>query len=244
VFPKLGSLGVPSAWPWAMFLGVSSLASLANLWPRRNGYRNSDGAIIHGLLTSPEWRKLYEIGLFQGMSESSELRPREWPRADLEWTLTLEPVPLFASRQSAILQSACAHYLDSGDTAEAVRCARQFHNLTREQPKRCSPDAFPEATFALAFYGDDLESARDLWARRPAGAPVQFELAERLASAAIADEDRPATIRRAWECSELYGSCGILEYLREQLRRLEMSSLASSPIASKDPQSEPAGAIL
>jgi hypothetical protein len=178
------------------------------------------------------------------MSESSELRPREWPRAALEWTLALEPVPLFASRQSAILHAACAHYIDCGDIAEAVRCARRFHNLAREQPKRCSPESFPEATFALAFYGDDLESARDLWARRPVGAPVQFELAERLASVAIATEDRPAAIRLAWECSELYGSCGILEYLREQLLRLEMSSLASSPIASKDPQSEPAGAIL
>jgi hypothetical protein len=244
VFPKLGSLGVPSAWPWAMFLGVSSLASLANLWPRRNGYRNTDGAIIHGLLTSPEWRRLYEIGLFQGMSESSELRPREWPRADLEWMLALEPIPLFASRQFAILHAGCAHYLDCGDIAEAVHCARRFHNLAREQPKRCSPESFPEATFALAFYGDDPESARDLWARRPVGAPIQFELAERLASAAIATEDRPAAIRRAWECSELYGSCGILEYLREQLRRLEMGSLASSPIASNGPQSEPAGAIL
>jgi hypothetical protein len=74
--------------------------------------------------------------------------------------------------------------------------------------------------------------------------PVQFELAERLASASIAKEDRQAAIRRAWECSELYGSCGTLEYLREQLRRLEMGSLASTPIANPRQQSERIGAIL
>jgi len=72
--------------------------------------------------------------------------------------------------------------------------------------------------FILAFHGSDPESARDLWARRPARAPRQFELAERLASAAIAIDDRQAAIRRAWECSELYSSCGTLEYLRGQLR--------------------------
>jgi len=244
LFPRLGSFGAPRAWPWAMFMAFSGIALLSNLWPGRKGYRSNDGAVIHGLLANADSRRLCEITLFQSMSDSSELRLRAWSRADVEWTLALEDVEPFASHQSAILQAACAHYLDFGDTSEAVRCARRFHNLAREQPKRCSPDAFPEATFALAFYGDDPESARDLWARRPAGALVQFELAEHLASAAIATEDRPAAIRRAWECSELYGSCGTLEYLREQLRRLEMGSLASSPIASKGPQAERAGAIL
>jgi hypothetical protein len=240
VFPWLGSLGVPRGWPCAMFLAVSGLTFLGNLWPIRKGYQNSDGAVIHGLLTSADSRRLYEIGLFQGMSDSSELRPGEWPRTDVEWTLAREDVALFASHQSAILQAACAHYLDCGDAAEAVRCARRFHNLAREQPQRCSPDSFPEATFTLAFDGGDPEGASDLWARRPVGTPVQFELAERLASAAIA-QDRPAAIRRAWECSELYGSCGTLEYLREQLRRLELGSLALTSIASASPQSEPAG---
>jgi hypothetical protein len=237
-FPWLGKLGVPRAWPWVMFLGTFSFASLANLWPRRKGYQNSDGGTIHDLLTSTDFRRLNEIALFQSMSDSSGLRPSEWPRTDLEWTLTLEDVVPFASHHSNILQAACAHYLDCGDATEAVRCARRFHLLAREQPKRCSPNSFPEATFALAFYGCDPEGARDLWARRPAGLPVQFELAACLALAALASEDRPAAIYRAWKCSELYGSCGTLEYLREQLRRLEMASLASIPIAKPRPQSE------
>jgi hypothetical protein len=227
LFPRLSSLGAPRSWPWAMFMAFSGVALLSNLWPGRKGYRSNDGAVIHALLANADSRRLCEVTLFQGMSDSSELRPREWPRADLEWTLTLEDVEPFASHQSAILHAACAHYLDAGDTSEAVRCARRFHDLAREQPKRCSPDGFPEAAFTLAFYGGDPEAASDLWARRPAGAQAQFELAERLASAAIANDDREAAIRRAWECSDLYGSCGTIEYLRGQLRRLETGSLAS-----------------
>jgi len=227
-FPWLGKLGLPQAWPWAMFFSFSGFTLLANLWPIRKGYHASDGATIQGLLTSASFRRLSEIGLFQSMSDSSELRPREWPRTDLEWTLALQDVVPFTSHRSDILQAACAHYLDSGDFPEAVRSARRFQDLAREQPKRCSPNGFPEAVFTLAFYGGDPESARDLWSRRPAGVPAQFELAECLASAAIAKVDRQAAIRRAWERSELYGSCGTLEYLREQLRRLEMGSPASA----------------
>jgi hypothetical protein len=243
-FPWLGKLGVPGAWPWMMFLGILGFGLLANLWPSRKGYQDSDGAVIHGLLTSADLRRLHEIALFQGMSDSSELRPKEWRRTDLEWTIALEDVAPFASHHSAILQAACAHYLDSGDVTEALRCARRLQDLARKQPKHCSPNSFPEATFTIVFYGGDPEAARDLWARRPLGVPVQFELAERLASASIAKEDRQAAIRRAWECSELYGSCGTLEYLREQLRRLEMGSLASTPIANPRQQSERIGAIL
>jgi hypothetical protein len=55
---------------------------------------------------------------------------------------------------------------------------------------------------------------------------IQFELAECLAEAAIALDDRPAALRKAWECSGRYDSCGTLEYLREQLRRLEGATVA------------------
>src|SRR5258708_2676490 len=55
-FPWLGKLGVPQAWPWAMFLGTVSFGSLTNLWPRRKGYHASDGATIHSLLTSADFR--------------------------------------------------------------------------------------------------------------------------------------------------------------------------------------------
>jgi hypothetical protein len=233
-FPWLGKLGLPNAWTEVMFFCLSGFILLANLWPTRKGYQASDGATIHGLLTNASFRRLTEITLSQSMSDSSALRPKEWSRTNLEWTLALEDVVPFTSHRSDILQAAWAHYLDSGDFSEAVRSARRFHDLAREQPKRCSPNGFPEAVFILTFYGGDLESARDLWARRPARALVQFELAERLASAAIATEDRQAAIRRAWECSELYGSCGTLEYLREQLRRLETGSLASTPIGNAE----------
>jgi hypothetical protein len=242
-FPWLGKLGLPQAWPWAMFLALVGLAFLLNLWPRRKGHQDSDGATIYSMLTSASFRRLLEISLFQSMSDSSVLRPRDWSRTDVEWALALEDVVPFASYRSSILHAACAHYLDSGEFAEAVRIARRFEELAVEQPKRCSPSSFPEAVFTLALYGCDPEGARDLWARRPLGLPVQFELAACLAAAAIAKEDRQDAIRRAWECSRLYGSCGTLEHLREQLCRLETGSLTSAQITNLRPQLEQLSAV-
>jgi hypothetical protein len=133
--------------------------------------------------------------------------------------LGLDDVAPFSGHRSSILLAGCAHYLDSGEILEAVQCARRLHALAREQPGRCSANSFPDATFTLASYGGDIDAARDLWARRPSRR-AQFDLAEHLAKASIAGEDRGAAISQAWECSEKYGSCGALEYLREQLRRL------------------------
>jgi hypothetical protein len=238
VFPWLGQLGVAGAWPWVLFSGVSGFTFLVNLWPSRKGYQDSDGATILSLLTSASFRRLIEITLAQSMSNSSGLRPREWSRADLEWTLALEDSPPFASYQCSVLNSACAHYLDSGDVAEAVRSARRFEALAREQPKRRSPSGFAEAVFILAFYGGDLQGARSLWARKPAG-EAKFELSDWLAFAAISSGGGPAAIRRAWECSSRYESCGTLEYLREQLRILEMGSPAGSVLAGSGLIAEP-----
>jgi hypothetical protein len=233
MFPWLGKLGIPGAWIWVMNLVLFELVLLGNLVPVRREYQNTDGATMSDLLTSSDIRRLYEIFGRQSMSDSSEWRPREWPRGDVEWALALEDVGAVAPSHAAVLQAGCAHYLDSGDTAEAVVCARRLQDLAREHPKRCSPNSFPEATFALAFYGGDLQGARELWARRPVGLPVQFELAERLALAAIAGEDRAAAIGQAWECSALYGSCGTLEYLRDQLRRLETGLVESFAITEQ-----------
>jgi len=231
VFLFLGKLGVPQLWPWAMFLGSMGFTLLTNLWPTTKGSQNSDGATIFGILGNADFRRLTEITLVQGMSDSSKLRPSEWKRADLEWALGLEDVPPCSSHRSSILLAGCSHYLDSGDISEAVQCARRFQTLAAQQGGRCTIDGFPDATFTLAFYGGDLEAARELWARRPMRQP-QFELAGHLAMASIAGEDRPAAILRAWKCSELYGSCGTLEYLREQLRRLEITSLMLTPTAN------------
>lgn len=226
LFPWLGKLGIPQMWLWLMFSCAIGVSFLANLWPTVHGHQNGDGATISALLTSPDFRRMSEIGLRQSMADSSALRPRGWSRADLEWVLALEDVPPCSSNLSNNLLAGCAHYLDSGEPLEAVRCARRLHELARVDAKRCSPNSFPEATFTLAFAGEDVENARDLWARRPAGIAIQFELAECLAEAAIAVDDRPSAIRKAWECSDRYGSCGTLEYLRDQLRRLEGASAA------------------
>ena len=229
-FPFLGKLGLAHLWQWIMFCGVLGLAGLANLWPMRTGCQNSDGATVFGILTNPTFRRLTEILSFEGMSDSSALRPREWRRVDVEWLLGLEDV---ASQQSGILPAGCAHYLDSGDVTEAVACARRLHALAVKEPKRCSANSFPDTTFTLAFYGGDVDAARDLWGRRPRTA-AQFDLAERLAEASISREDLSAAILRAWQCSERYGSSGTIEYLREQLRRLEIASLQTLPIATSE----------
>jgi hypothetical protein len=176
-----------------MFFGTFGFAGLANLWPMRTSSQDSDGATVFDILTNPAFRTLIEILSFEGMSDSSPLRPREWLRADVEWMLGIENV---ASRQSRTLLAGCAHYLDSGDVTEALACARRLHALAVKEPKRCSANSFPDTTFALAFYGGDVDAARDLWGRRPRTA-AQFDLAERLAEASISGEDLPAAIRRA-----------------------------------------------
>ena len=70
-----------------------------------------------------------------------------------------------------------------------------------------------------------LDATSSLWALRPAGEPAQFELSTGLACAAMA-EGQPAAMARASQCSGRYGSSGALDYLRDQLRMLEASTLA------------------
>jgi Peptidase family M50 len=222
VFPWLGDLGIPRAWTPAMFLILSGVCLLGNLQLAPVGYQMRDGGAIQGLLTNPDFRRIFEIVMRQSMSDSSGLRPKEWPRSDVDWAVG--NAGRFAVMHSAVLHNACAYYLDSGDFTEAVRHARLFLDLAREQSKMCAPNGFPEAVFILAFYGNDLESARELWARRNTAEPVQFELAEHVAVASIAAADRPAAIAKAWDCSRLYGTSGTMEYLREQLQKLEIGA--------------------
>lgn len=226
LFPWLGELGLSRQWPWTIALmTVGAAFGAAACWPHRAGFQDSDGATIHGLLTNERFRRLSEIFLRQGMSDSSALRPRDWSRADVTWSLELEDEVPFASQRGAILLAACAHYLDGGDAAEAVGHAYTIRDLARAQPKRFSPNVYPEAAFILAFHGGDLEAARELWALRPAGETAQFELSTELACAAMA-EGQPAAMARATQCSGRYGSSGALDYLRDQLRMLEAGTLA------------------
>ena len=237
VFPRLGEYGLAGASTWVMFLAVFGFVMLLNLWPARIGHHETDGTVIYSILASESSRRFSEILLAESMSDSSGLRPRDWSRTDMEWALAQQDLPVSVPRRSMLLHNAIAHFLDCGEVAEAVRCARAFDELTRSHPKQSPPNGFPEAVFALAFFGDTQEAARDLWARRPAGIPAQFQLAEKLAVAAIADaEDRDTAVQKAWECSALYGSSGSLEYLRGQLCHIGTCPVPTLP---ETPASEP-----
>jgi hypothetical protein len=248
LFPLLGFLGAAGAWHWVADFAVCALLGMSNILPDRAGFHETDGLVVQSLRKDPRYRRISALFLRNSMSESSPLRPHEWTRPLIEWALWQTDEGVSVPLRSGILQIALHHYLDSGLPDEATSVAWDLACLTAEHPAACPPDFYPEAVFTLAFHAKDLDAARELWNRRPKTEQVQFELAEFLAEAAIAEPaDRPEAIRKAWTCSAKYQTSGTMEFLRDQLRRLEAdvnsrSALSLAELASAATTVEPAAA--
>jgi hypothetical protein len=210
------------AWPAvlgqmvALATGFAFGDVLFNLIPMATQAQYSDGARLWQLYRRGPWCDYLCAHYYMGLSHSSPLRPREWPR---EMVVRCAEFAAQLPSPAASFTKAYVHFLDSGD------CDRAFSWLVRAceavpAGSKLAHVLSVDRAFLEAFHRRDANEAQRLFAQAPRS-EESTDYWRALAAVQAAQGNlsgASATWNKAWELAQKRPATGIYDMDREQLR--------------------------
>ena len=142
---------------WRSATGLAFGDFLFNLLPLASEAQYSDGARLWQMYRRGPWCDFHCANYYMGLSQTTPLRPREWP------TPMVERAAEFAAQlpqPAGSFAMAYAHFLDRGDWQRAVDWLERAH-LASEHGSKFSHALAVDRAFIEAFHRrDGLEAKR------------------------------------------------------------------------------------
>jgi hypothetical protein len=210
------------AWPAALGRTVALITGFAvgdfifNLLPMASEAEYSDGARLWQMCRRGPWCDFHCANHYMGLSQTTLLRPRDWPSAMVERAAEFagqlpEPAGSFAM--------AYAHFLDRCDWERALSWLDKAHQAARPGTKMAYALTVDRAFFE-AFHRRNGREAQRLFEQ----APPRHDSSDYWRSAATvraAQGDLAGASdawNRAWEMAKKRPATGVYDMDREQLR--------------------------
>jgi hypothetical protein len=226
------------AWPAALGRAVALMTGFAfgdfifNLLPMASETEYSDGARFWQMFRRGPWCDFHCANHYMGLSQTTPLRPREWPSA------MVERAAEFAAQlpnPSGSLAMAYLHFLDHGDSQRALTWLDRAHRAARPGSKLAHALTADRA-FLEAFHRHDGREAQRLFAQVPRR-EHSTDYWRALATVRAAQGDLPGASeawKKAWTMAQKRPATGVYDMDREQLRMVGawLEQLRAHPISA------------
>jgi len=201
---------------------VSTVGFIVNLIPQKPEAQYSDGAQIYQLVTNGPWAQVHLAFAMVASSLVTALRPR-----DFDVTLINRAGDFIAQGDRGMLLRlfACMHYIDAGQTSEAVASLEKAESLWDQAVVKRPAGICAEFVFFCAVYKRDAASAELWWQRLQAQRKIEFDADYWKARASIMwVRNQPAEAFHAWERGKALAAdqpdAGAYEFTRSCFERL------------------------
>lgn len=227
-----------SAWPASLGRMVALIAGFAagdfifNLMPMASEAQYSDGARLWQMLRRGPWCDFHCANHYMGLSQTTTLRPRDWPTAMVERAAEFaaqlpEPAGSFAM--------AYAHYLDRCDWAHALSWLEKAH-LTARPGSKLADALTVDRAYIEAFHRRDGREAQR-WFEQAPRRDDSTDYWRSAAAVRAAQGDLSGASEawsKAWDLAEKRPPTGIYDMDREQIRMVGtwLEQLRSQPISA------------
>jgi hypothetical protein len=225
-------------WPAALGRGVALLTGFAfgdlifNLLPMASEAEYSDGARLWQMYRRGPWCDFHCANHYMGLSQSTPLRPRDWP------TPMVERAAEFAAKLPEPAGSyaiAYAHFLDRCDWDRALAWLDRAHQAARPGTKLALALTADRA-FLEAFHRRDGREAQRLFAQVPRrDDSTDYWRSAATVRAAQGDLTGASDAwSKAWEMAVKRPVSGVYDMDREQLRMIGawLEELRAQPISA------------
>jgi hypothetical protein len=241
----LGAIGAASlllipgpAWPAvlghmvALATGFAVGDVLFNLLPMATQARYSDGARLWQLYSRGPWCDYLCAHYYMGLSHSSPLRPRDWPR---DMVVRCAEFAAQLPSPASSFTKAYVHFLDSGDCDRALSWLVRACEASPAGSKLADALAVDRA-FLEAFHRRDANEAQRLFAQA-SRREESTDYWRALAAVQVAQgnlSSASVTWHKAWELAQKRPATGIYEMDREQLRIVKawIESRSAEPVVA------------